>query len=344
MFKMDIRNRTPEAFSPYMGYPYCSYVTPSPTPSLCNENVLKFPFQGGMCASKAVQAKTSAGMVSCKQSTDINNFFQAGVGFSDVSESGESAMQGNPCFQFFQVPQRNANTFQYQTMEKPSWHPMFENTGHNQQFITQGDAQKKQAYKITIDSKFSGQDRVNQGSSETSQYSRQNDTSKHIVKSQKIVHSESSRSEAKVGNEGKTTRKSFNHNRSRELISTMEVKKDLSKQKKRKKAPKKNKSLHKTEFCTHWTLTGKCKFKERCYFAHGLEELKMRSRVGNFKTRPCLECPSEKGRCMFGVRCNYCHPGEAIRRAVGSLYFDAEYYYNLKKGFPNNDCPFGLFV
>merc|ERR1719320_953402 len=121
-------------------------------------------------------------------------------------------------------------------------------------------------------------------------------------------------------------------------------KRKLLLRKQRKKVQKKNKSLHKTELCTHWTLTSTCSFKEKCYFAHGIDELKRRSRGGNYKTQPCVECPIQEGRCLFGSRCNYCHPGEAIRRVVGSSYYDKDYYNDLKKEFSDIDYPFGIFV
>jgi len=121
-------------------------------------------------------------------------------------------------------------------------------------------------------------------------------------------------------------------------------KRKLLARKQRKWVQKKNKSLHKTELCTHWTLTSICSFKGKCYFAHGIEELKKRSRCGNYKTQPCVECPIEDGRCLFGSRCNYCHPGEAIRKVVGSTYFDVDYYKDLKKEFSENNYPFGIFV
>jgi len=114
--------------------------------------------------------------------------------------------------------------------------------------------------------------------------------------------------------------------------------------KRRKKIQRKNKSLSKTELCTFWTLTSTCAFEEKCYFAHGVDELRKRIRVGNFKTKPCVDCPREKTKCMFGSRCNYCHPGEAMRRTGGSTYYDVDYYKDLRKEFPNNEYPFGIFL
>jgi len=113
---------------------------------------------------------------------------------------------------------------------------------------------------------------------------------------------------------------------------------------KRKWIKRKNKLLHKTELCIHWALTTNCKFKDRCFFAHGIDELKNRIRPTNFKTRPCADCAPKDGRCTYGTRCNYCHPGEAIRRDVGSAYFDRDYFKDLMGTFKDNEYPFGIFI
>lgn len=114
--------------------------------------------------------------------------------------------------------------------------------------------------------------------------------------------------------------------------------------KQRKKIQQKNKSLHKTELCTHWMLTANCTYKGKCYFAHGIGELRKKLRPSNFRTKPCVDCPREGSKCLFGSRCNYCHPGEALRRAVRSTYFDVDYYKDLKKEFKDNQYPFGIFL
>jgi len=114
--------------------------------------------------------------------------------------------------------------------------------------------------------------------------------------------------------------------------------------KQRKLVQRKNKSLHKTELCTHWMLTSTCEHKDKCYFAHGYNELQKRVRISNYKTRPCVECPQESRKCTFGSRCNYCHPGEAIRRCLTNSYIDKDYYRDLRKEFRDNDYPFGIFI
>jgi len=125
------------------------------------------------------------------------------------------------------------------------------------------------------------------------------------------------------------------------MSSTMQT---AGSRKRRMKIQRKNKSLNKTELCTFWTLTTTCAFKQKCYFAHGIEELRKRIRVYNFKTQPCVDCPRENNKCMFGSRCNYCHPGEAMRRTCGSTYFDVDYYEDLSKKFPSNEYPYGIFL
>jgi len=114
--------------------------------------------------------------------------------------------------------------------------------------------------------------------------------------------------------------------------------------KQRKRIQQKNRALHKTELCTHWMLTSTCKFKSKCFFAHGIDELQKRVRVPNYKTRPCADCPPESRKCMFGSRCNYCHPGEAMRRRLDSSYYDKDYFRDLRKEFKDNEYPFGIFI
>lgn len=108
---------------------------------------------------------------------------------------------------------------------------------------------------------------------------------------------------------------------------------------------KKKQSLYKTELCTNWMLTSNCTYGNKCHFAHGITDLKSRTRPENFKTQPCCD-PARDGsrRCLYGSRCNYCHPGEAIRRPVGKQYFDQKYYEQLEEDFGDNKFPYGIYV
>jgi hypothetical protein len=111
-----------------------------------------------------------------------------------------------------------------------------------------------------------------------------------------------------------------------------------------KRTQRKSNILHKTELCVNWALTFACKFGDNCNFAHGVDELKNRVRPSNYKTGPCADCALKNRKCLYGQRCNFGHPGEAIRRNVGSAYFDREYYKDLQVNFKDNEYPFGIFV
>lgn len=105
-------------------------------------------------------------------------------------------------------------------------------------------------------------------------------------------------------------------------------------------------SLFKTEVCSNWKLTGSCTYGNKCHFAHGMEDLKSRMRVENYKTQPCCD-PAREGarKCLYGRRCNYCHPGEAIRRPHPTPYYDGDYYCAIHKDFGSDqDYPFGVYL
>ena len=67
---------------------------------------------------------------------------------------------------------------------------------------------------------------------------------------------------------------------------------------------------YKTELCTNWMLSGKCKFGRKCSYAHGESELKLRHDLPhNYKTKECKNF-SRDGYCMYGSRCQFIHKGE----------------------------------
>lgn len=67
-----------------------------------------------------------------------------------------------------------------------------------------------------------------------------------------------------------------------------------------------NKQLYKTELCESFTTKGTCKYGNKCQFAHGLEELKLKERRSNFRTKPCVNW-AKLGYCPYGKRCCFKH-------------------------------------
>jgi len=372
---MDISYQNPGPFYPYMRYPYGTHIfTPSPTPSISSESMFQVPLSAGRCQMNThIMQPLSTTVADARRRKSFNarvptrieqsgmNFFQAGGGFSDqVSESGESlqsvqsvhAMTYSPCFQCpaFNLPERYINPFQYQPKSKSPQVQQFEIPVQSPQTNMRVNSQNQLAYRITIDP-CNGLNPPDEARSGTYMNSTQEASNVNQPSSKEIVRSESSLIGSEVLSEKSNVQNITPEKKKGAEISC--VKDRVNKhqrmrnsliRKQRKKVQKKNKSLHKTELCTHWRLTSTCTYLDNCYFAHGIEELRKRSRVGNFKTHPCVDCPLNKGRCVYGSRCNYCHPGEAIRRIVDSPYYDKDYYNDLKMEFPNNDSPFGIFV
>jgi len=71
------------------------------------------------------------------------------------------------------------------------------------------------------------------------------------------------------------------------------------------------KRKYKTEMCKNWELKGRCKFGNKCCFAHGRHELKAKVLThAKYKTKPCKQY-HQTGYCPYGQRCQYLHK-EAI--------------------------------
>jgi len=75
------------------------------------------------------------------------------------------------------------------------------------------------------------------------------------------------------------------------------------------------KRKYKTEMCKNWELKGRCKFGNKCCFAHGRNELKAKILTHvKYKTKPCKQY-HQTGYCPYGQRCQYLHK-EAIQPNV----------------------------
>lgn len=66
-----------------------------------------------------------------------------------------------------------------------------------------------------------------------------------------------------------------------------------------------NVDKYKTELCRNYSTYGYCSYASRCQFAHGLEELRCRTRHPKYKTEFCRNFLS--GFCKYGSRCQFLH-------------------------------------
>ena len=74
---------------------------------------------------------------------------------------------------------------------------------------------------------------------------------------------------------------------------------------------------YKTEICRKWEL-GTCEFGDGCSFAHGFEELRCKSNMGQkYKTKKCKQF-HEQGVCQYGTRCQFKHRDTADTTPVVS--------------------------
>ena len=59
-----------------------------------------------------------------------------------------------------------------------------------------------------------------------------------------------------------------------------------------------------------------CSYSTRCQFAHGIEELRDRTRHPKYKTELCRNFLS--GYCKYGSRCQFLHESEESKHACQS--------------------------
>ena len=65
-------------------------------------------------------------------------------------------------------------------------------------------------------------------------------------------------------------------------------------------------SRYKTELCRPFEESGKCKYGDKCQFAHGKHELRHMVRHPKYKTELCRTYHSS-GLCPYGPRCHFIH-------------------------------------
>jgi len=65
-------------------------------------------------------------------------------------------------------------------------------------------------------------------------------------------------------------------------------------------------ALYKTEMCRTFTVTGDCRYGDKCQFAHGIGELRPVARHPKHKTERCRTFWTE-GHCQYSSRCRFLH-------------------------------------
>lgn len=78
-----------------------------------------------------------------------------------------------------------------------------------------------------------------------------------------------------------------------------------------------NMDRYKTEMCRNFQESGSCKFGERCWFAHGHQDLHSTVRHHKYKTQLCQEF-HVTGVCHFGTRCHFIQEDKVSRQHVTS--------------------------
>ena len=78
--------------------------------------------------------------------------------------------------------------------------------------------------------------------------------------------------------------------------------------------PEQEPQLYKSELCRSWQETGICRYGNKCQFAHGFDELRLRCRDPKYKTKGCRSW-QERGLCSYGQRCQFLHENSAGTRS-----------------------------
>ena len=81
---------------------------------------------------------------------------------------------------------------------------------------------------------------------------------------------------------------------------------------KAKKEPYKSTKLdfkrkYKTELCKYYEINGFCRYGDKCAYAHGKENLRLKvTNTSAYRTKKCSQF-FEKGYCTYGIRCQFAH-------------------------------------
>jgi hypothetical protein len=88
---------------------------------------------------------------------------------------------------------------------------------------------------------------------------------------------------------------------------------------------------YKTELCRNWVeLKGRCRYGEKCQFAHGEEELRLPVRHPKYKTEICKNWLNKC--CRYGHKCSFVHGKEEDKQAAGDELLVALCFETLSLG------------
>ena len=79
---------------------------------------------------------------------------------------------------------------------------------------------------------------------------------------------------------------------------------------------------YKTELCKSFMENNFCQYGNKCRFAHGEEELVVKTENINYKRKLCKSFYNE-GYCTYGIRCNYQHE----QRKLSEINLSMNYIY-----------------
>jgi butyrate response factor 1 len=75
---------------------------------------------------------------------------------------------------------------------------------------------------------------------------------------------------------------------------------------------------YKTELCRNFELTRRCRYGNRCSYAHGKEELVHKKHINlHYKSKKCNKF-FERGFCEYGARCQYLHKEDSHTHILDS--------------------------
>ena len=77
---------------------------------------------------------------------------------------------------------------------------------------------------------------------------------------------------------------------------------------------------YKTELCKSYMENNFCQYGNKCRFAHGEEELVIKTKNVNYKRKLCKSFYKE-GYCSYGIRCNYQHEQRKLSEITLSVHY-----------------------